>query len=301
MKKWISKREKHRSDIVALQCINRQRTNHFGFYSNILSVSEQTLYYRQGFKEIPFEKFVWLLWSIKESADKYQKRIVPGLVFSPTKINIQQINSPYRRTITSFGGSNGKIKITNLWRILQRPHYFWSWYFYFRSKIHDELISTVVSIDENFENIWWDIKSIDYAAYDNQSKTVRAFILERLNSILPVGHDLRIGRNQQGCPVVLKKTKEINIPVSLAHHDHFISYSFLLSHPYLQLNCKVSISLIFYYSFHLILLTGSMIYLSICSTDILINLWIIITYSRNYITIPCLSFNIFEIQINDYE
>ena len=221
------------NDIVALQGIDRQRTNHFGFYSKILSVSEQTLYYRQGFEEMPFEKFVWLLWSIKESVYKYQKRIVPGLVFSPTKIIIEGIDSPCRRTITNFGDIQWENKSNESCEDFYKGVIiFGTDIFYFRSKIYDELISTVVSNDENFENIWWGIKSIDHAAYDYQSKTVRAFILERLNSILPCGHDnLRIGKNQQGCPVVLIGAMEMNIPVSLAHHDHFIAYSFLLSHP----------------------------------------------------------------------
>lgn len=221
------------NDIVALKAINRQRTNHFRFYSKILSVSEQSLYYRHGFAEMPFEKFVWLLWSIKESVYKFLKRAVPGLVFSPAKIIIQGIDPPYRRTITRFGGIQWENKNNESCKEFYKGVIvFGSDIFYYRSKIHDELIATVVSNDENFENIWWGVKSIDHAAYDNQSKAVRAFILNRLNSILPGGNDdLRIGKCPLGYPVVLKRAKEMNIPVSLAHHDHFIAYSFLLGHP----------------------------------------------------------------------
>jgi len=221
------------NDIVALQGINRQRTNHFLFYSKILSVSEQALYYRYGFAEMPFEQFVWLLWSIKESVYKYQKRIVPGLIFSPTKIIIQGIDPPYRHTVTSFGGiqweNNNKESCEELYKGII---IFGAGIFYSRSKIHCEFITTVVSNDENFENTWWGIKPIDHAAYDNQSKAVRAFILDKLKSILPGRQDnLRIGKNRLDCPVVLMGAMEMNIPVSLAHHDHFIAYSFLLKHP----------------------------------------------------------------------
>ena len=218
------------NDIVALKAIDKQRTNLPRFYSKILSLSEQALYYRQGFGEMPFEKFVWLLWSVKESVYKYMKRSMPALVFSPTKIIIQGIDPPYRRTITIFGDtqwenkSNGSCEEFYKGIIIVDSEIF-----YFRSKIHLELISTIVSNDENFEDIWWGIKTIDHAAYDNQSKSVRAFILNKLNFILPGSNDnLSIGKCPSGYPVLLKGAKEMNIPVSFAHHDHFIAYSFLL-------------------------------------------------------------------------
>jgi len=229
------------NDIVALQGINRQRTNHFRFYSRILSVSEQAVYSRHGFPEMPFEKFVWLLWSVKESVYKYLKRIVPDLVFSPTKIIIRGFDIPCRRSETSFGGipwENDNNESAE--EFYKGIIIFGANIFYFRSKINDELISTVVNNDENFENIWWGIKTIDHSDYYTQSKAVRVFILDKLNSILPDGYDhLRIGKNRLGCPIVLKGDREMNIPVSLAHHDHFIAYSFLLGHPYLQPNYKV--------------------------------------------------------------
>jgi len=59
------------NDIVSLQAINRTRTRQPRFYSKILADSELTLYKEGGFAAIPFEIFVWLCWSIKESAFKY--------------------------------------------------------------------------------------------------------------------------------------------------------------------------------------------------------------------------------------
>jgi phosphopantetheinyl transferase (holo-ACP synthase) len=221
------------NDIVSLKAINKQRTNLPRFYSKILSLSEQALYYRQGFREMRFEKFVWLLWSIKESVYKYLKRSKPALVFSPTKIIIQGIDPPFQGSITKFGDPQWENKNSGSCEEFYKGIIIvGSEIFYFRSKIHLELISTVVNKDENFENTWWGFKTIDHATYDNQSRSVRVFLLNKLNSILPGGHDnLRIGKNQQGCPVVLKGAKEMNIPVSLAHHDHFIAYSFLLNYP----------------------------------------------------------------------
>jgi len=221
------------NDIVALQAINRERTNRFRFYSKILCVSEQALYDRQEFAELPFEEFVWLLWSIKESAYKYLKRIVPDLVFSPTKLIIDRIDAPNRSTITNFGciqkENNNNEPGEDFYKSVIT---FGSFVLHSRSLIHNELISTVVCNKVNFENIWWGIKSIDTPNYEHQSKSVREFVLNRLNSFLPGFHDhLQIGKNRMGCPVVLNEAGEINIPVSLAHDHHFIAYSFLLKHP----------------------------------------------------------------------
>ena len=221
------------NDIVALNVINRLRTNQYNFYSKILSVSEEALYSRPGFAQMPFEEFVWLLWSVKESVYKYQKRIVPGLVFSPAKIIIQRIDPPFRQALKSFGGIQWESnKNESSEELFKGVIICGSYIFYSRSKIHDELISTVVSNDKHFENTRWGIKSIEDTAYKNQSKAVRAFVLEKLNSLLVGGYEnLSISKNRQGCPVVLKGAMEMNIPVSLAHHDHFIAYSFLLRHP----------------------------------------------------------------------
>src|ERR1035441_10308452 len=110
---------------------------------------------------MPFEEFVWLLWSVKESVYKYLKRIVPGLVFSPTKIFIHGIDPPYRQALKSFGGiqwENNKSESSE--ELFKGVIICGSDIFYSRSKIHDELISTVVSNDKNFENTIWGIKSI---------------------------------------------------------------------------------------------------------------------------------------------
>ncbi len=221
------------NDIVALKATNRRRTNHFRFYSKILSVSEQELYFEEGFAEMPFEKYVWLLWSIKESVYKYQKRILPDLIFSPTKIIIRGIHPPYLPGNTNFGAiqweNNNSESCEELYQCAVQAEFDM---FYSRSKICDELIATVVHNDDSFQHVWWGIKSIGHTDYENQSTEVRTFILNRLNFMVQNRHDqLSIGKNRAGCPVVLMGDIEMNIPVSLAHHDQFIAYSFLLKHP----------------------------------------------------------------------
>lgn len=218
------------NDIIALKAVDKQRMNHIRFYSKILSDSEQAIYYRRELTEMPFENFVWLLWSVKESVYKYLKRKAPGLVFSPTKIIIQRIDPPYGRPVTKFEGTQWESSNTGSCEEFYKGiALFESRIFYFRSKIHAELISTVVNDDENFENIWWGIKLIDHPGYNNQSIAVRAFVLNKLNFLFSGDKDnLHIEKSPLGYPIVLKGAEEMKIPVSLAHHDHFIAYSFLL-------------------------------------------------------------------------
>jgi phosphopantetheinyl transferase (holo-ACP synthase) len=232
------------NDIVALNAIDKQRTNHSRFYSKILSDAEQSFYCRRQGAELPFENFVWLLWSIKESVYKYLKRTTPGLVFSPAKIVILKIDPPGSPAGPLCGSPAAKSEGTQ-WEsgsagsceeLYKGIALFESQSFYFRSKIHAEFISTVVNDKESFENIWWGIKKIAHSDYANQSASVRTFVLNRLNFVLSDDKDdLRIEKNRLGHPVVLKGAKEMNIPVSLAHHDQFIAYSFLLADPRQQL------------------------------------------------------------------
>jgi phosphopantetheinyl transferase (holo-ACP synthase) len=196
------------NDIVALSAIDRQRTIQPGFYSKILSLPEKELYSRPIFSEMPFEHFVWLLWSIKESVYKYCRRIDPALVFSPPKIVIRRLDgAPFYKAVVHAGPT-----------IL-----------YSRSTVHDDHISTVVSADEQFDGVWSGMASIDRADRASQSASVRTLILDKLSSLLCLqGGALRIEKNPHGCPVVYNGDKELGIPISLAHHGSFIAYSFKL-------------------------------------------------------------------------
>jgi phosphopantetheinyl transferase (holo-ACP synthase) len=240
------------NDIVALHAIDGQRTLQPRFYSKILSPSEQALYDRYKFSGLPFEHFVWLLWSVKESVYKYCQRIGPGLVFSPTRIVIHQMDIPshplsgfYRCTVHFDARVDARV-------------------FYSRSVIREEWIATVVSDEETFEDVWWGVAAIDHAGHAAQSAAVRSVVLGRLGSLLqqtegggdrggrscsedpedrrsangrdgsgdpggPGGQDgLCIGKSPKGYPVILRGNQEMGIPVSLAHHDRFVAYSFRL-------------------------------------------------------------------------
>lgn len=217
------------NDIVALDAIDRQRTVLPRFYSKIISLSEKELYSRTGFSEMPFEHFVWLLWSVKESVHKYCHRIEPGLIFSPARIVVRELNGLRCKEEEDWCGSldRGFAGKTFFKGVVHSG----TGAFHFRSTVHADHISTVVNVDEHFDQVWSGVASIDRTDRAVQSSSVRTLILDKLSSLLPPeGGTLRIEKNPHGCPVVYKGDTELGIPVSLAHHGHFIAYSFRMKH-----------------------------------------------------------------------
>jgi phosphopantetheinyl transferase (holo-ACP synthase) len=213
------------NDIISLNAINITRTKQEKFYSKILTPTEKELYNQAGFTAIPFENFVWLLWSIKESAYKYLKRNNPGLVFIPIKFTVKQLLIPPSYTLTNFEttqlegtGFNNTLALKGVITIGDGT-------LYSSSLIYRELIVSVVNSDENFENTHWGIKSIVRADPEYQSIAVREFLVERLQEVLHLNR-LVFGKNAIGIPTVLKEDGKLPVVVSLSHHERLVSYSF---------------------------------------------------------------------------
>ena len=219
------------NDIISLDYIDIHRTRQKQFYNKVLTNSELKLYNNDDVLQMPFELFVWLAWSIKESAFKYLKRHVSDLIFSPLKMNIQSIKGPAPNTIIDIQGlpyeaTSFLEQISYLATIEAGPYLFHS-----RSIINQELIYTIVNQDESFRNVWWGIKAIDAQDHKNQSAEVRSFLLKKLQEVLPY-HTLSLSQNLHGCPVINDEKKEVNIPVSLTHHHGLVAYSFLRTSDY---------------------------------------------------------------------
>lgn len=216
------------NDIVSLNAINVVRSKQSGFYSKILSGAEKDLYCQPEFAAIPFENFVWLLWSIKESAYKYLRRINTSLVFSPIKFEVKQLRLPPGFSITNFNtkqiertGFDGN---TELKGVIS----YGADILYSRSLMYMELIVSMVNDQENFEDTCWGIKLIDMPDPLHQSIEVRRFLVNRLRFW---GLDkIVLSKNPSGIPIILKRNKVLEIPVSLSHHDHMVAYSFQLEH-----------------------------------------------------------------------
>jgi len=203
------------NDIVALNAIDIPRTISPAFYSKFVTTSELQLYQYPPVDAIPFQNFIWLLWSVKESAYKYLKRAQPNLIFSPSKITIQDIAIP---TI-AWEKNNDKDSFF-IGDVVSGGHQL-----HFCSKTTTEFIASIVNDDTTFEDVFWNIKQIDQADNETQSSKVRELVLSKLATL--TGYDyLCIKKNAYGCPIILQGENELAIPVSLAHHGCFVAYSF---------------------------------------------------------------------------
>ncbi len=216
------------NDIVALASVNKQRTNQPAFYSKILSASEQQLYHEPEISVMPFENYVWLLWSVKESVYKYLKRTIPDLIFSPTKIIVTHAELPASLIAPSadfeFDGSGNK------GNFYQGAVKYDSHTLYFRSVISEAWVATVVNDDDKFEDIFWGVKAIDNSSYKVQSQSARAALVNKLSPFFE--GDLRIEKSPVGYPIIVNNKEQIILPASLAHDGCFVAYSFTLEAEY---------------------------------------------------------------------
>jgi hypothetical protein len=197
------------NDIVALRATDPQRTGSARFYSRILAAGEQSLFSQQAFPDLPFGHYVWLLWSIKESVYKYEQRIRPWLAFAPLKITVDKLLPPpgdgFYKAIVLSGDKT----------------------LHSRSIIRDGMIASVVSEDENFEHTRWGFSPIAHSAYEHQSTSVRTLAIGELCASLSRSN-LRIEKNRFGIPVILDEEELLDIPLSLAHHGHYVAWSYLV-------------------------------------------------------------------------
>ena len=214
------------NDIVALKAINVARTRQANFYSKIITDTEKSLYDKALFSALPFEHFVWLAWSVKESVYKFLQRGQSDLVFSPSRIILSELLIPSQKDQYSLPGKKEARNFTDqAYSGVVRSN---DRLFFFRSIIADEFIFSVANDRDNFSQVWWGIKEIELSDPDSQSASVREFVLEKLND-LSLSENIRIGQSKHGYPVILKNNTEIDLPVSLAHHENYIAYSFIYS------------------------------------------------------------------------
>jgi phosphopantetheinyl transferase (holo-ACP synthase) len=211
------------NDIVSLNAINVTRTKQPNFYSKILTPTENALHKQPCFANIPFEIFVWLLWSIKESGFKYLQRIDADILFTPVKFEVNGIQIPPGFNLLNFDaieltgtGFNGVNAIKSTVK-------FGDYILYSNSLIYQEFVATTVNETEDFSRTHWGIKRIDSEETDIQSAEVRAFLSNNLTD-----KNVIIGKTPLGIPVLMKDNLELPIPISLSHHEYYIAYSFQL-------------------------------------------------------------------------
>lgn len=213
------------NDIVALKAINVARTKQPNFYSKIISVEEKNLFDQKFVGKISFKNYVWLLWSVKESAYKYLQRITPGLVFSPTRILTTLLELPASNVAIQFDENKVDGCGFDKGSVYKGIAGFGTNLLYFNSIINDDFIFSVVNDEDNFENTCWGIQLINSDEPGDQSRAVRELLLNRLSDLFP-GGKWQIEKNVNGLPILLKDGFEMEMPVSLAHHDGRVVYVF---------------------------------------------------------------------------
>ena len=218
MKKTISAG----NDIIFLNALDNSKAGEKRFYDKIITDSELHLYH-VSFLHLTISNFVWLLWSVKESAYKYLQRLTPELVFSPKKFIVTNLQFPEGHRITSF--KLNQIEETGFRnKSIQGIINYETDQLHFRSLLKKQLIMTVVNGDESFDRISWGIKSIEKCEAEYQSTAVRDFLLDKLKSNY-CSADFEVKKSRHGFPLITKSGEETFIPISLSHHYHFVAYS----------------------------------------------------------------------------
>jgi phosphopantetheinyl transferase (holo-ACP synthase) len=210
------------NDIVSLTATNVTRSKSAEFYSKIISPAEKALFNTLDQEALPFDRFVWLLWSIKESAYKYLHRLDPDIVFTPVKFEVRSIHIPAAYTFTDIPGDDltasgfGNFSTFNSIAVFDKTQLF------SRTIIHHEFIASVVNDNEYFENIHWGIKQIADISYKSQSLAVKQFALDAIGKIKPLRNP-SVVKSETGAPVL--KDDRLTLPLSLSHHEHWIAFS----------------------------------------------------------------------------
>lgn len=208
------------SDIIALKSTDTTRTQNPRFYRQILTEAEQQLY-RNSFSNLPFHYFVWLLWSIKESAYKCLKQQQYDLIFQPTKIIVTELHPPVINPnidiLFGKGIHNGEA--------FEGIIIYQSYTLYARSIIYgDELIHSIVLPHNSFENVQWGIERIANNNPEQQSIAVRALLLKYLQTEHP-SSDIIIKKHEVGFPMLYIDDKRLDARLSFSHHGEWVGYA----------------------------------------------------------------------------
>ncbi|MCC8425885.1 4'-phosphopantetheinyl transferase superfamily protein [Mucilaginibacter sp. UR6-11] len=200
------------NDIVALKAIDKERTCLPAFYSKFIIPAELLLHNPD---QISFENFVWLLWSVKESAYKYLKRGDSDLVFAPHKLSITEIRVPDDLETTELNTDQSVgLFYAGTVSFKGAEHHF-------QSVLNDDFVGSIIK----GRHSCWGIRRINATDYSSQSAAVRLFVLDKLKESLTLD-SLEIKKHAAGYPVLYNGNEPIDIPISFSHHDRYIAYSF---------------------------------------------------------------------------
>ncbi len=196
------------NDIVSLQKIDKERTAQYRFYSKILGSAERELF-DHALMPISFEHYVWLLWSVKEAAYKYFKRLEPAILFSPLKFIVIEINFRQEKASSANTFFTGRVT-------------FQKHTLYFLSDYNEARIHTIVHDENNFDNVRSGIAEIQSEKYADQSAAAKEFLKKDLEKYIT--GEIVIEKNVAGYPEVFLDGKKSNMAVSLSHDGFWVGW-----------------------------------------------------------------------------
>ena len=215
------------NDIVDLQTINIERTKQAQFYNKILHQSEIALYNKVAM--LPFECFVWLMWSIKEAAYKFFQRNNPALVFSPKKITAGALHLPANFRLQPLAHQVTESGIGIISQAIKSVTSFNGTEVLGTSLVYNQLVHSIVYTSEK-SNVYHGIKQTKANEEGQQSVLVRQFAVKKAQDLLHIP-GLKVINNPTGCPaLVTDKNEAVNALVSLSHHGGYIAYAVAINH-----------------------------------------------------------------------
>jgi phosphopantetheinyl transferase (holo-ACP synthase) len=200
------------NDIVALKAVDQQRTLLPAFYSKFITTAELALHEHSA---LPFSAFVWLLWSVKESAYKYSKRGDADLIFSPSKIIVEQLTEANQVGEDQFK-CDLPIDACYIGIVTMGESII-----YFKSVVNNDFVATVILNGA----VYWEVGQIAAKDYQSQAVAVRKLAMAALKQLFS-STDLHFSKHSLGYPLVYDGATLSNVPLSFSHHDRYVSYSF---------------------------------------------------------------------------
>jgi phosphopantetheinyl transferase (holo-ACP synthase) len=213
------------NDIVSFAEIDPVRTKQAAFYKKILTDWEVIQYQKLADTIAAFEVYVWLLWSVKEAAFKFLRRLNSQIVFSPSKFIVGDIKSLEISAFKSLGFDETKNALNKT-----------TWHGHITVDKTELMYFSVIGVDyvhsiihqvHNSGESYAGVKHITDTSAQNQSSEVRKLCLDQLRQLMP-GIQFNINKSEQGVPFIYNIDEKVTYPVSFSHHGHFVAYSFVI-------------------------------------------------------------------------
>jgi phosphopantetheinyl transferase (holo-ACP synthase) len=217
------------NDIVYLKaknCLGRSQDSRF--LNKVLHSSEHEILEKSAFKD----HFLWLFWSVKESAYKCIKRAYPEFKFSPTKICPKNLSSD---ALNNYIATS---RITNDCSHLKVPLQNTFTYdvltpnatLFGQSVFSNNFVYTNVCANKSdLDRLNWCVKTIENPSYKSQSLAIREiFVADYLQENVSLKqYRAEIRKKQHSYPELYINSIKQPISISFTHDYIYLAYACL--------------------------------------------------------------------------